>query len=301
MKTLHILKIDCTVLKGNEKGETAMPKVIGIDTGGTLTKVAYLNDNQELSFKAFPSKNLQAVKDWIAQNPQIEEIGVTGGKTELLRDVLHKMRSFRYIVEFEATLKGVRYLLENEGHTMQQAIVTNIGTGTSIHYMDGLTGIRVGGTGIGGGTLIGLAGLTTGITNYDEICERAANGERQQIDLLVKDIYEGMDTPIDKNLTASNFGKFAILQPEQLPNEDILASVQGLVGEVISTMSVQYAKENNTQQIIYIGSTLSGNDHLKQVIGHYTKAKKCQPVFLKDNGFAGAVGALLNIAVNLNK
>lgn len=278
-----------------------MPKVIGIDTGGTLTKVAYLNDNNKLEFKSFPSKNMQAVKDWILNNPQIEAIGVTGGKTELLRDVLDTMKSIHYTVEFEATLRGVRFLLAKEGHSFEQSMVANVGTGTSIHYMNGYTGIRVGGTGIGGGTLIGLSGLTTGITDYEEIRERAAIGKREQIDLLVKDIYEGMDTPIDGNLTASNFGKVSIRQDFELNAEDILATVQGLVGEVISTLSVKYAEENGAQYIVYIGSTLSSNEQLKQVIAHYTIAKKHLPVFLEDHGFAGAVGALLDISEKGNE
>ena len=272
-----------------------MPKVIGIDTGGTLTKVAYVNEQHQLEFRSFPSNNLDAVKQWIQQQPQIEGIGATGGKTGLLQDVFDKTKRMDYMVEFEATLRGVRYLLQQEGHQIEQSIVANVGTGTSIHYMNGKQGIRVGGTGIGGGTLIGLAGLTTGITDYNDIRNRAAMGQRSDIDLLVKDIYEGMDTPIDGNLTASNFGKVSIRQNFELRAEDVLATVQGLVGEVISTLSVQYAEENKAQHIIYIGSTLSGNEHLKQVIEHYTIAKKHTPIFLKDYGFAGAVGALLNM------
>lgn len=275
-----------------------MPKVIGIDTGGTLTKVSYLNEKNELEYKSFPSNDLEVVKDWIRNNPQVEEIGATGGRTEQLRDVLSTMKSIHYIVEFEATLKGVRYLLKQEGHTFNRSMITNIGTGTSIHYMNGNSDVRVGGTGIGGGTLIGLSGLTTGIINYAEIREKAAAGKRDQIDLLVKDIYQGMDTPIDGNLTASNFGKVSILQEFGLHAEDILATVQGLVGEVISTLSIQYAEENKAQHIVYIGSTLNHNEHLKKVIAHYTIAKKHTPIFLEDHGFAGAVGALLSITEN---
>ena len=57
------------------------------------------------------------------------------------------------------------------------------------------------------GTLMGLSTIMTGISNFDKIKEWAAEGNRDGIDLLVKDIYQGMDTPIDANLTASNFGK----------------------------------------------------------------------------------------------
>lgn len=272
-----------------------MTKVIGIDTGGTLTKIAYFDEQDALHFVSFPSNDLAAVKAWLKAHPGLEDIGVTGGRTEQLREELRDEKAIHYIVEFEATLKGVRYLLKKEGHCIEESIITNIGTGTSVHYMSGNSDVRVGGTGIGGGTLIGLSALTTGITEYEDIRTMAQLGKREQIDLLVKDIYQGMDTPIDGNLTASNFGKVGITEIAKHPTPDVLATVQGLVGEVITTMSIQYAEAHNTEHIVYIGSTLSDNDHLQQVIGNYTRTKKRTPVFVGDHGFAGAVGALLNI------
>ena len=274
---------------------------IGIDTGGTLTKLAYLNEQQELTLTVFPSNEMDLVKEWLEQHPQVEEIGLTGGRTEQLRDVLKTMKSIEYIVEFEATLKGVRYLLEKEGHTIEQSIITNIGTGTSIHYMNGLTHTRVGGTGVGGGTLIGLATIMTGISDFDAIKAHASQGQRDGIDLLVKDIYQGMDTPIDGNLTASNFGKVGITEARDFAQNDVLATTQGLVGEVITTLSIQLAQQHKAEHIVYIGSTLTGNEQLKKVIEHYTILKKHQPVFLTDCGYSGAIGALLNIREHSKK
>ncbi|MFS0874949.1 type II pantothenate kinase [Solibacillus isronensis] len=268
---------------------------IGIDTGGTLTKLAYLDEHQELKLTVFPSNEMHLVKEWLENHPQVEEIGLTGGRTEQLLDVLKTMKSIEYIVEFEATLKGVRYLLEKEGHTIDQSIITNIGTGTSIHYMDGYTHARVGGTGVGGGTLIGLSTIMTGISDFDEIKANAFKGKREGIDLLVKDIYQGMDTPIDGNLTASNFGKVGITDQREFEQNNVLATTQGLIGEVISTLSIQLAVQYETEHIVYIGSTLIDNDQLVKVIEHYTILKKHKPIFLKDCGFSGAIGALLNI------
>ncbi|GLC86915.1 type II pantothenate kinase [Lysinibacillus piscis] len=272
-----------------------MPKAIGIDAGGTLTKVAYFNEQNELVLETFQSSDLLSVKNWITNQPNIQDIGVTGGRTEQLLEVIQAMKSVHYIVEFEATLKGVHFLLDKEGYAFGRSIVTNIGTGTSIHYMEGNTHSRVGGTGIGGGTLIGLSALTTGVTDYHDIREMARNGNRSMIDLLVKDIYQGMNTPIDGQLTASNFGKVGITKSVEHPAEDIIATVQGLVGEVITTLSIQYAEEKNVEHIVYIGSTLSNNEHLATVIANYTRRKNHTPVLVNDHGFSGAIGALLNI------
>ena len=271
-----------------------MGKVIGIDTGGTLTKLAYLNEEGQLVLEVFPSNKMGLVKTWLEAHPEIEEIGLTGGRTEQLREKLETMKNIEYLVEFEATLKGVQYLMKKEGHYIEEAIITNIGTGTSIHHMMGNKHARVGGTGIGGGTLIGLSTIMTGISSFEEVTELAGNGKRDQIDLLVKDIYQGMDTPIAGTLTASNFGKVGITKGEEYASEDILATTQGLVGEVITTLSIQLAEQYKAEHIVYIGSTLTNNDHLKKVIAHYTILKKHTPIFLQDCGFSGAVGALLN-------
>ncbi len=54
-------------------------------------------------------------------------------------------------------------------------------------------------------------------------------------------------------------------------------------------------RKKNAQHIVYIGSTLSNNEHLANVIANYTRTKKHTPIFINDHGFSGAVGALLNI------
>lgn len=271
-----------------------MKNVIGIDAGGTLTKLAYINEQEEMEFEVFPSNDFSQVKHWIERHPHIEEIGLTGGRTKQLLDVLKTMKSIQYLVEFEATFKGVNYLLQKNGHFFENAIISNIGTGTSIHYMAGDCHVRVGGTGVGGGTLTGLSTIMTGISEFSEITANAALGSREGIDLFVKDIFKGMEPPIEGHLTASNFGNVNILENRQYETENLLATIQGLVGEVITTLSIQFAEEKKCEHIIYIGSTLTNNDHLRKVIANYTVLKKHKPIFLNDCGFTGAIGALLN-------
>lgn len=272
-----------------------MSQAIGLDAGGTLTKLAYLDKNNQLKLKHFPSNNMPAIINWINSKHNIKEIGITGGRAEQVKTMLDQDTNLHYIVEFEATLKGVRYQLEKENHNFDKCIITNIGTGTSIHYMNQIEHMRVGGTGVGGGTLIGLSALTTGIINYQEILQLAKKGSRMGIDLLVQDIYQGMETPISPTLTASNFGKVGINDVLEYRTEDILATIQGLVGEVITTLSIQLAEQNEVEQIVYIGTTLDNNEKLRDIIADYTILKKKTPVFLDDHGFSGAIGALMNV------
>lgn len=48
---------------------------------------------------------------------------------------------------------------------------------------------RVSGTMIGGGTLMGLSNLLTGVNNFDEIIKYCEKGDNANVDMLVKDIY----------------------------------------------------------------------------------------------------------------
>lgn len=47
---------------------------------------------------------------------------------------------------------------------------------------------------IGGGTLLGLSNLLTGINDFDTITKMAVEGNHSGVDMLVKDIY-GENTP----------------------------------------------------------------------------------------------------------
>lgn len=271
-----------------------MINAIGIDVGGTLTKVAYFEENHQLKLLHFPSADLEKVSDWIASFKEDIQIGLTGGRAEQLKTFLRTHENLHYLVEFDATVAGVKYQLHNEGHEFSNAIITNIGTGTSIHLLKEDDHERIAGTGIGGGTLLGMSALMTGEYQFLDIVNLSAKGSRAEVDMLVSDIYFGNKTPIDGGLTASNFGDAGLRPLLERSKEDILATVQGLVGEVISTLSIQCAVAENVKHIVYIGSTLSMNKPLQQIIGSYTKRKNHIPVFLPDNGYSGAIGALLN-------
>lgn len=268
---------------------------IGIDAGGTLTKIAYTDGNNELQVRHYPSNDLAQVAAFINAHPEIQILGMTGGRAEQLNLLLNDSLTRHSLVEFEATFRGVNYQLKRQEGGLERCIVANIGSGTSIHYKNGEAYTRVSGTGIGGGTLVGLSALMTGEYDYHEISSLAATGQRKNIDLMVADIFEGMEVPapLDPDLTASNFGKVGLNPPQDYVKADILATTMGLVGEVVSTLSIQLAEQYQVEHIVYIGTTLDHNTKLRDVITSYTKLKKKTAVFLGDEGFSGAIGALL--------
>jgi type II pantothenate kinase len=263
---------------------------IGVDAGGTLIKAAYRHHGGT-GLRSFPVSELRQVAAWI-ESMDPEAVCVTGGKAAVLKSLLN--RPAAEIVEFEATCNGVRSLLSETNFTEEAYIVTNVGTGTSLHHVQGHAGQRIGGTGVGGGTLMGLSRLLTGVTDYEQIVKLAAKGSRDRIDLLVRHIYEGSEPPIPGDLTASNFGNvppFHTLQ--SYSNEELLASVIGLVGETVATVSVHAAFQCRVSTIVFIGSSFVGNEPLKDKVISYTKLRGKSPLFLENGQFSGALGALL--------
>ena len=75
-------------------------------------------------------------------------------------------------------------------------MLVSIGSGVSMIKVNPITGVfeRVSGTMIGGGTLVGLSNLLTGIKDFDKIIELSQQGDNSGVDMLVKDIY-GQKSP----------------------------------------------------------------------------------------------------------
>ena len=265
--------------------------IVGIDAGGTLIKVAY-TESGLVHFTKYPIAEIERVAAWVneQENP---EICVTGGKSGVLRSLINE--DSKEMVEFEATHLGVQFLLHQMNRSEDDYIVTNVGTGTSIHCIENNAQERIGGTGVGGGTLVGLSHLLTGITDYEELVESASKGSRDRIDLKVKHIYEGKEPPISGELTASNFGNDLFSVAGELSKEELLATVVGLVGETVSTVSVQAARQCASSLIIYIGSSFIHNPLLKEVVESYTILRGATPLFLENGEFSGAVGAMISL------
>lgn len=266
---------------------------IGIDAGGTLIKVAY-QENGTINYRSFRSQNSERVVSWIDDYFENPVVCITGGKSKLLAEKLKAPAEM--VVEFDATTNGIQFLAKQHKHTLGDVFLfVNVGTGTSIHYVDKGGQERIGGSGIGGGTLLGLAYLTTGMDDFAKIVQDASSGTRENVDLKVKDIFEGTLPPISGNLTASNFGKTEVMMESSNEKADILASIVGLIGEVIVTISVQMAEQSNTDTIVFIGSSFCSNPLLQNIIEENTRMTGKTPVFLQDGEYSGAVGAFLSL------
>ncbi|PZE22088.1 type II pantothenate kinase [Paenibacillus xerothermodurans] len=263
---------------------------VGLDVGGTLIKIAYYN-NEKLELLKFPAVHMDAAAEWIQLHCAHAEIHMTGGRAEMFQKLIP--HSVLIMNEFDATCRGVLHLLSESGQSVDSFILTNVGTGTSIHYVSGKVQTRVGGTGVGGGTMMGLSTLLAGISRFEDIVRLAPEGDRGNIDLKVSHIYEGSEPPIPGDLTASNFGRVVQVPTAERTAADYVASVIGLIGETVTTASIFAAAQYSVSNVIYIGSSFVDNAMLQEVVIDYTKLRGAQPLILTNGEFSGAIGALL--------
>ena len=237
--------------------------VIGIDVGGSTTKIVGFktdeNGKSELispflvratdpltsiygAFGKFTAENNLSLED-------IDRIMVTGvGATHMQKPIYSV--DCHTVPEFSAAALGGLYLSD-----LDEAIIVSMGTGTAIIHAKkegGKTQINyLGGTGVGGGTLLGLTKKLTGIDTIEHIEEICRGGDIHNVNLLVGDISKNAKfTGVNENLTASNFGKVS----DMASNSDIALGVCNMVAETIAMMAIFNARGRGLNNVVLIGN-----------------------------------------------
>ncbi len=240
--------------------------VIGIDVGGTTTKIVgfrYANGvvpeliSPQLvratdpttsfygAFGKFTSQNQLALSD-------IDRIYTTGAGSTYITKSIYGLDCC-HVPEFSCIGAGGLYL-----SGLKEAIVVSMGTGTALIHAKKIDGRYetkyLGGTGMGGGTLVGLSRKMLGVDNIDHIEQLCADGDLDNIDLRIKDIsrahlYDG----INENLTASNFGKVSDLASPS----DLALGIANMIAETVAMLSVFAARAYKVGDVVLTGNLSS--------------------------------------------
>jgi type II pantothenate kinase len=263
---------------------SALPS-LGIDAGATLCKVAFWGE--QLETVQFPAAESVLIEEFAAKrNPK--RIVATGGGATAFGSAIAGIE-VEIDIEFAAWARGAPVLAARQGLALPaRYLLVSIGTGTSILAVDGADFRRVGGTALGGGTLLGLGRLLLGDVSFRQIAELARAGDRTRVDLLVGDIYGADRAPLPARLNAASFAKLASRQPE-----DLAHALAGLIGENVGLLCSEFARANEIECVVYGGSTLAGNPALQAVLRERGEGGGQRAIFLQEGGFCGAVGAAI--------
>ena len=238
--------------------------ILGIDVGGSATKIVgfkntangreliapqYVHANDPLTsiygaFGKFTMENDLSLGD-------IERVMMTGVGSTFAEKPLYEGLNCHTVPEFDSVGRGGLYL-----SGLEEAIVVSMGTGTALIYAkkqadDEVKIEYLGGTGVGGGTLIGLSRLMLGVDTVEHIEQLAKLGDLGNIDLRIGDMSrKNLHPNMNLELTASNFGKVSDLADKN----DVALGIANLVGETIGMLSVFAARNYSLDRVVLTGN-----------------------------------------------
>ncbi len=230
-----------------------MKCVLGIDLGGSTTKIIGYRDGKIFSpflVKATdPRASLfGAFGKFLSMNSlnlgDIERVMITGVGADSCDKEIFGIE-MRRIDEFQAIGRGGLFL-----SGLESAVVVSMGTGTAFVSASGSGVHHMGGTGVGGGTLLGLSSRILNVRHFDDIIETAKTGSLDNIDLHIKDISRDTIKTLPPSMTASNFGKISDLAT----SGDLALGIINLVFQTIGVMAVFSSRNAATQNIVLTGN-----------------------------------------------
>lgn len=241
-----------------------MSVVIGIDVGGSTTKIVgfentiggkrlidplFVRATDPITalygaFGKFTDQNGIELSD-------IDVVKVTGVGSSKINKPIYGL-TCEHVSEFDCIGLGGLYL-----SGLDEAIVASLGTGTAlIHARRGEKMEYLGGTGVGGGTLVGLAKRMLGMDDIQHIQELAETGDLDKIDWRIgniskKDLLPGAS---DK-MTAANFGNISDIASKS----DVALGIINMVFETIGMVAMFAARNYNLRDIVLTGNLTTLN------------------------------------------
>ncbi|MCF0205725.1 MAG: type II pantothenate kinase [Muribaculaceae bacterium] len=234
-----------------------MSIVIGIDVGGSTTKIVGVKRNGELRLISplFITANdpvaslFGAFGKYLYDNnitlSEVDKVMITGVGSKQVDGDIYGLKTCR-VDEFVADALGAHH-----GSNLERLIVVSMGTGTSmVKYESGKIS-HIGGVSIGGGTITGLSSLILHTNDIHKICEIAENGSSNNVNLLIGDICKTHLEGLPKYATASLFGK---IKHEAVEKEDLAAGILHLVIETIGSCAVLAGLNTDVKDYMFIGN-----------------------------------------------
>ena len=276
-----------------------MRTVIGIDIGGSTTKIVGIRtegDSIELiepifvratdavtsvygAFGKFTMQNNLSLGD-------IDRVLMTGVGSSFIDKPLYSLKCEK-VSEFNSVGNGGLYL-----SGLDEAIVVSMGTGTAIMHAkregDRTVTKYLGGTGVGGGTLLGLSRRMIGVDTIEHLEQLCEGGDLGNVDLRIKDMSSDHTFQINDEITASNFGKLSDIASQN----DVALGIANMVGETIAMLAVFAARSFNLKNVVLTGN-LTAIKAVARVFAGLEEFFGVKFIIPESSQFATVIGAAL--------
>ena len=223
---------------------------------------------------------------------RLSRVAVTGGRHKVLPAWLGSCEIVA-VPEVTAIGRGGQALaLPDRDSADVSLLVVSAGSGTAVVSARGTQYAHITGTGVGGGTLLGLGRLLLGTTDVELIDAMAMRGDPNGVDLALRDVVSGPIGSLPPEATAVNFGRIA-RQQEAPSADDLAAALMTLIGQVIAITAINAARAEHLEHVVVIGhmTDMPSFRRVLEQVGTYYGAQLTVPA---NAGYGTALGALLH-------
>ena len=266
--------------------------VIGIDVGISTTKIVGIKNNKISApiriTAADPITSLYgAFGKYLHDNDielkDVEHVMLTGVGAAYIDQPIYGLPTSKS-QEFIADGLGARF--ESK---LDHTIVVSMGTGTSFVKCDGDDMRHIGGIGVGGGTLAGLARIMLTTSDIKTVAALAKQGNDRNIDLTIGDISPQPLPGLPMDTTASNFAR----AQSDASKEDIAAGIIKMVLQSIGSAAWLASLGSDIRDFVLIGN-LSLLPQCKEVFPALEKLYDIRFHIPKYSQYCTAIGAALD-------
>ncbi len=258
-------------------------RILGIDLGASTTDFVLMEGKRVYFKESMPSLDLDSLEKKIKSVKKnlggISFIALTGGKSAFFPSRFSGIK-VKKVNEINAIGAGGLFLSGKK-----RALVASLGTGTCIVSMNGSIARHCCGTGVSGGTLVGLSKKLLGFSDLKRFNSLAKKGSLKRIDLSVMDIVGKGIGNLPGNATASNFAKAG-----NSTKADIAIGIANLVAEANASIVSLSAQKCRQHDIVLTGKLLSVPVVKKRLLAGL-KLLGCKAVVPRHYEIATAIGA----------
>jgi len=232
-----------------------MSVVLGIDVGGSTTKIVGFNGRKKLigTLQVEAADQVTslygAVGNFLHLHSvplkRVKTVVLTGVGASYISDRIYEIPTNR-VDEFKAIGLGGLMLAD-----LEQALVVSMGTGTAFVRATKDEVVHIGGSGVGGGTLLGLSERLFQENDIAAIEKLARSGNLNNVDLTIRDITNNnVIGSLPPELTASNLGKIK----HTATDADLALGLLNMIFQTVGMLAVFACRNDAIKDVVVTGA-----------------------------------------------
>lgn len=260
-----------------------MKTYLSIDRGASFTDFIIITSDDEILYtRCIPSRNWNEIMEnylKLKKTYSPDLVFYTGSPDNIPPEL---ETTIRKVSEIDAIAFGGAHVSGKE-----KCIVVSMGTGTAVVLFDKGRSKHIGGTGIGGGTLMGLGKIMSGVTDPLLLNHLALEGKETELNLTLSEVGYRNVGFLGGDITVSNFGSL-----KSYKKEDSIAAILCMIAEVVGVIASLAAQIYHLEKEIVVIGNLSRSNYIREKLQKVGKLYNTEFKFPGKPEYATAIGAV---------